>query len=199
MIVLALISSLAFLIDLGIFIALHFLPTGYSPISHAVSDYAVGKYRSLFRIRLWVNALGVLALAGALTIAASSGMIHLATLDLLFLALIAPARVAMSFFPTDIEGQKLTRTGLLHYVFAVVSFAFAFTVVHDMTPALQRALPLVASPLGFFNLLVLPGLIAVVVTLVPALRRIFGLFERIYLLTILLWLLLVSVALVVLH
>jgi hypothetical protein len=132
-----------------------------------------------------------------LAIAASSGRIQLATLDLLFLVLIAPARLAMSFFPTDIENQKLTRTGLLHYVFVVFSFFFAFTALRDMTPVLQRDFPWAAGPLGFFNILVLPALVAVIVTLLPALRRIFGLFERIYLLTILLWLLLVSVALAV--
>lgn len=196
MLILSLISLLTFLIDLGIFIALHVLPTGYSPISHAVSDYAVGKYSSLFRVRLWVNALGILTLAAALVLATHAGRIQLATTDLLLLALIAPVRVAMSFFPTDIEGKKLTRTGLLHYLCAILSFAFAFIALRDMTPALQQVFPWVAGALGLLSVLLLPALIAVVVTLVPALRRIFGLFERIYLLTILVWLLLVSVALV---
>lgn len=193
MIVFALVSLLAFLIDLGIFVALHVLPTGYSPISHAVSDYAVGKYKSLFRVRLWVNALGILALVAAL---ASASRVQIATLDLLFLGLVALTRVAMSFFPTDLEGKKLTRTGLLHYLCAILSFAFAFTALRDMTPALQHAFPWASGTFGFLYVLVLPALIAVIVTLVPMLRRIFGLFERIFLLTILFWLLLVSVALV---
>lgn len=193
MIVFALVSLLAFLLDLGIFVALHILPSDYSPISHAVSDYAVGKYKSLFRVRLWVNALGILVLVAAL---ASASRVQIATLDLLSLGLVALTRVAMSFFPTDLEGKKLTRIGLLHYLCAILSFAFAFTALRDMTPALQHAFPWASSMFGFLYVLAPPALIAVIVTLVPMLRRIFGLFERIFLLTILAWLLLVSVALV---
>ncbi len=194
MIILPLVSALAFLIDLGIFIALHFLSTGYSPISHAVSDYAVGKSSRLFRIRVLISALGVLALAAALYL--SPGKLQLAQLDLLFLLLVAVTRLALALFPTDLEGQKLTRNGILHYVFAVLSFAFAYTALRDMTPALQHAFPWAASIFGFLYILILPALIAVVVTLIPILRRIFGLFERIFLLTFLFWMLLVSVALV---
>jgi hypothetical protein len=48
---------------------LHFLPTGYNPIRHAVSDYAVGRYGPLFRIGLWSSSIGMLTLAVGLALA----------------------------------------------------------------------------------------------------------------------------------
>ena len=51
---------------LAIFVAWHILPTGYNPIRHAVSDYAIGRYGYSFRIGRWTSSLGVLALAFAL-------------------------------------------------------------------------------------------------------------------------------------
>ena len=186
-------SSLAYTLDLGFFVVLHILPTGYNPIRHAVSDYAIGKYRRWFQVRLWLNALGSLALAGALFIL--PGTPPLALFDLIFLILLVPARLGVALFPTDLEGKPRTRSGILHYLFAIISFALVYTVVRDMTPVLQTspAWSPIRGVLCFLAILVLPALIAVIVTLLPALRRIFGLFERIFLLTTTGWLLLVSV------
>jgi hypothetical protein len=41
---LALISLVASVAYLAIFVAWHVLPSGYDPIRHAVSDYAIGRY-----------------------------------------------------------------------------------------------------------------------------------------------------------
>ena len=35
---------------------MHFLPTGYSPVHNAVSDYGADSYSSLFRISLWSSS-----------------------------------------------------------------------------------------------------------------------------------------------
>src|SRR6266568_3498435 len=107
------VSTLAYGLELGIVIILHFLPTGYNPIKHAVSDYAVGKFSNIYRWRLWCSAIGALALAGALALRLEAG--NFGKDDLELLLLMAPVRVAMSFFPVDLEGQPLTRNGRLHY------------------------------------------------------------------------------------
>ena len=194
---LALVSLLAGLIYLVLFVTMHLLPTGYNPIRHAVSDYAVGKYGTLFRVAFWSSALNVLALA--IGLAVGVGVPPLASKDLVYLGLIAFARLAMSLFPTDIEGKRLTRTGILHYVFAILAFAFAYMAISDLTPVLQTLNPWqqVKEPLAILAWIVLPALILVVVTLLRPLRRVFGLCERLFLLTTNVWFILVSLLLLI--
>jgi hypothetical protein len=192
-----LVSLIGSLIYLTIFCALHFLPTGYNPIRHAVSDYAVGRYGFLFRIGLWSSSIGVLTLAVGLALAVGSP--PLASRDLVFLGLIALTRIAMSLFPTDIEGKHLTRTGILHYIFAILAFTFTYMAISNMTPVLgtlnswQQA----QKPLMWLAWAVLPELILVIITMFRPLRHIFGLFERLFLLTTNVWLILVALLLLV--
>jgi hypothetical protein len=189
---LAPVSLLAILINLAIFFALHFLPTGYNPIRHAVSDYAIGKYSPLFRVSLWSSSLGMLTLAVGLAMGVGSPL--LANRDLVFLGLIALTRIAMSLFPTDLEGKRLTRTGILHYVFAILTFAFVYNVISNLTPLLDTLNPWqeVKVPLTWLAWAVLPALVLVVITMFRPLRRIFGLFERLFLLITNGWFILVA-------
>jgi hypothetical protein len=46
------IAIVATAVQLAALVALHVLPPGYSPVSDAVSDYGVGRYRSVF----WLQA-----------------------------------------------------------------------------------------------------------------------------------------------
>jgi vacuolar-type H+-ATPase subunit I/STV1 len=176
----------------AVFVALHVLPSGYRPISHAVSDYAVGKYGYLFRVGLWVSALGTLALAVALH--QGVGAPPLATKDIVFLILIALARVGMTAFPTDLEGQGHSRTGLLHYVFAIAAFTFTYLAISDMTSVLRTlsSAPWTHGALHVTGALVAPELALVVITMIPRLRRAFGLSERLFLLTTNIWFVLAS-------
>jgi hypothetical protein len=182
---------------LVVFAALHVLPTGYQPIRHAVSDYAVGGYGHVFKAGLWLSSAGVLALAIALAL--KPGAPPLAESQLVFLFVVPFTRVGMAYFPTDLEGQKLTRNGRLHYLFAVASFAFTYAAIAGMTPRLG-ALPgwqPVAGLLGVLHWIVLIALILLVVTLIPRLRRIFGLFERAFLVSTNVWFVVVAVSLLV--
>ncbi len=194
---LSLVSCLAYLTDFGIFIVLHFLPTGYHPVQHAVSDYAIGEYHRLFRIYLWSSAFGTLALASALAAALGSPLVPSWVLG--FLVVLAFTCVAVSLFPTDIEGKPLTRTGILHYSFVVLSFAFMYTVPLNLTPTLTTIFPWqqMQALLAFLATIALPALIAVVVTMWRPLRVIFGLCERLFLITTNVWFILVSASLVV--
>jgi hypothetical protein len=181
---------------LAIFVAWHLLPSGYDPIRHAVSDYAVGRYGYLFRIGLWVGSLSVLALAAALI--TGVGAPPLATRDLLFLFLIPVARVGMALFVTDLEGQPRTRAGLAHYAFAILAFALTYVVISETTSVLRDLEPALwlRSSLKWSAWVVGPELLLVVVTMLGPLRRVFGAFERLFLLTTNVWFVLVAVLLI---
>ncbi|MEV7344172.1 DUF998 domain-containing protein [Streptomyces sp. NPDC093544] len=182
---------------LGIFTALHVLPTGYSPVHHAVSDYAVGRYGSLFRLGLLVSSLGVVFLAIGLTL--DPGAPPLAVSQLVFLFLVPAMRLGMALFPTDLEGEKLTRTGRLHYLFAIAAFAFTYAAISGMTSRLESVSPW-ESAHGLLSVLLwiaLVSLVLLVVTLLPRLRTVFGLFERVFLVSTNLWFITVGICLAV--
>jgi hypothetical protein len=180
-------SLAATLTYLAILTVLHVLPTGYSPVRHAVSDYGVGRYRSLFTVALYVSSVAALTLAFALLWGVGSP--PLATRDLVYLLLIPLARIGMTLFPTSLEGQRISRTGLLHYAFAVAAFTLTYLAISGMTPALRDLDPSqwAQNPLGWAEWIVGPALALVVVTMLRPLRRIFGLSERIFGLTTNVW------------
>jgi Protein of unknown function (DUF998) len=191
----AVVSLVATSAYLALFVAWHVLPTGYNPVRHAVSDYAIGRYGYLFRIGLWVSSLGVLALAFALM--AGVGSPPLATRDLVYLFLIPVTRIGMALFPTDLEGERLSRTGRMHYLFAIAAFTFTYLAISEMTSVLRDLDPAqwIRASLRWSAWAVAPELFLVVVTMVRPLRRIFGLFERLFLLTTNVWFILVAVQL----
>jgi hypothetical protein len=180
-------SFAATLAYLAMMLILHVLPTGYSPIRHAVSDYGVGRYEPLFTVALYVSSVGVLTLAFALL--RGVGSPPLATRDLVCLLLIPLARIGMTLFPTSLEGQRISRAGLLHYACAVAAFTLTYLAISGMTPALRALDPgeWARVPLGWAEWIVGPALALVVVTMLGPLRRLFGLFERIFLLTTNVW------------
>ncbi|WP_405904786.1 DUF998 domain-containing protein [Streptomyces sp. NBC_00828] len=181
----------------GIFVALHVLPTGYHPIRHAVSDYAVGQYGSLFRVGLLVSSLGVLFLAIGLTL--DPGAPPLAVSQLVLLYLVPAMRLGMAIFRTDLEGEKLTPTGRLHYLFAIAAFAFTYAAISGMTPRLTSVSPWQSADglLSALQWIALVSLVLLVVTLLPRLRTIFGLFERAFLVSTNLWFITVGICLAV--
>ena len=189
LLVLSLIATTTYLV---VFVALHLLPTGYRPVDHAVSDYGVGRYAGLFRLGLYASSLGVLALAFGLM--RGVGSPPLAARDLLYLLLIPVARIGMSIMPTALEGQRLGRTGRLHYVFAIAAFTFTYLLVSGTTSMLRASDPTSWSrgPLGWIAWAVAPELALVVVTMMGPLRRVFGLVERLFLLTTNVWFILVA-------
>lgn len=194
--ILALVSLAAILAYLTILAALHVLPSGYDPIRHAVSDYAIGTHGHLFRIGLWVSSLGVLALALALI--TGIGSPPLETRDLVLLMLVPVARVGMTLFPTDLEGDPFTPAGIAHYVLAILAFTLTYLVISDTTSVLRDLHPAawLDSSLKWSAAAVAPELFLVVITMLRPLRRVFGLCERLFLLTTNVWFILVAVLLI---
>jgi hypothetical protein len=199
---LAVLSAIACLTYLAVVAALHVLPTGYDPARHAVSDYGVGTYASLFRVGLWAGSIGVLALAVGLAVGVGSP--PLAISGPVYLGLVSACRIGESLFPTDVEGERLTRTGVLHYVFAILTFGFTYAAISNLTPALDLLHPWlsVRGVLKTLDWIVLVALIVVVAALLlprllPRLHRHFGIWERIFLLASYIWLVVVALGLAV--
>ena len=119
--------------------------------------------------------------------------------DLVFLGLVAVSRIGESLFPTNVEGERLTRTGALHYFFAILTFGFTYAAISGLTPDLVKIHPWHSEKalLTWLAGATLVGLILVVVTLLPRLRRIFGLCERFFLAVTYLWFILAAFLLIV--
>jgi hypothetical protein len=188
----ALVSLMATLTYVAIFVALHLLPTGYNPLRHAVSDYAIGTYGHLFRDGLYLSSVGVLALAVSLTRAIGSP--PLAAKDLVYLVMIPLSRVAMALFPTNLEGTPLSAAARVHYASAVAAFTFTYLVISETTPVLLDLTPppWLGEPLHWASFAVAPALFLVVLTIIGPLRKTFGTAERLFLVTTNAWFLLVA-------
>ncbi len=193
----ALISLLGSIIYVVVVLALHVLPAGYDPRHNAVSDYGVGQYAPLFRVSLWAGSIAAAALPAGLALGVGSP--PLISRDLVFLGLVAVSRIGESLFPTTVEGRRLTRTGALHYLFAILTFGFTYAAISGLTPDLVKIHPWYSDK-GLLTWLAgatLVGLILVVVTLLPRFRRVFGLCERFFLVVTYAWLVLVAFLLIV--
>ena len=175
-------AALLYFVQLALFLALN-IRGSYSLVGHAVSDYGVGPSRPLFTIYGLIGIIAAIALGAAVLMdgrfPARGGV---------YLLAVAALRLGVLAFSTDLEGRRLTGTGKLHYLFAIASFALAYMAIDVLNPV---ALPVVAnwaSPiLAGLYWIVAVSLAGVVICLIPALRRIFGLVERIFLVSVLLW------------
>ena len=174
------------LVCLASILLLHALPTGYNPIRNAVSDYGVGKYRVWHR-----TAVLSLAVAGfALAIASTGKIKPESDVVIGFLVVFAVARTVIPFFPTDIEGQTLTTRGRIHWGLAITAFAS------------------LACAAGFYKGTILDDAIGWIVVVaaslmilalaVPRLRKILGLFERMFYFSMICWFLVTGIELVLL-
>ena len=105
-----------------------------------------------------------------------------------YLLAVAALRLGVLAFPTDLEGERLTKTGRLHYLFAIASFALAYMAIDVLNPiALPIAADWTSLVLGGLYWIVAVSLAGVVICLIPALRRVFGLVERLFLVSVMLW------------
>ncbi|GAA1703539.1 DUF998 domain-containing protein [Kribbella yunnanensis] len=175
---LAAVAATLFLIRLGLFVALHLVRSDYNPIEHAVSDYAVGPTRRLATTATWVWAAAWATLAAAV----DHGTIWLLLLAAIF--------AVLPFLPTDLEGARRTVVGRVHYIAAIAWFAISFTLTSTFTAQYNLVV------LTALRWIALVSLAALVVALLvrPLRRRFFGLSERIFIVAINLFYLVVPIA-----
>lgn len=174
-------------------VVLHLLPTGYNPVRNAISDYGVGPYRR------WLHAEAFASGVAAFTIAiASTSSILAKPIGVTGLLVAAgTARILLAVFPTDVHEpsqtrisriHSWTRTGRIHMVLAIISFAG------------------IAFAAGFFNGTTIDTIVGrvvvatAIITLVGLvwwrLKPIFGLLERLFFFSMIGWFLVIGIELI---
>lgn len=167
-------------------VALHFLPTGYDPMTQAVSDYGVGQYGVWMDLAFFAFGIGIVALAISLARFVVSS--RLGRVGVLLLSTAGVCTFTVGFFPTDLEGAPLTATGAVH----VSLSALAFVALVLGTLILSQSFRQSEVLRGFYKSSMVLSLI-VTVAFVIVVIRLSGLTERIFILAFYTWLSLTSV------
>jgi hypothetical protein len=150
--------------------------TGRNPLRDAVSDYGAGPYRLFYTVLVCSLGLGALLLLIALargTDVPNGGLI--------WLGVYAATRIAIAFFPHDLEGKSVTPTGRVHLALAAAAFAAIAFAAADLAPALRDEPGWGAESLiGALRWAVIVTAVATLVARVvlPIRRSTFGLVER---------------------
>ena len=189
----SIIAALATAVQAVALIMLHLLPTGYNPVRDAVSDYGVGPYRGWFWLQAVAGGVGCLALAIALA------QLHPFTPTQVAVALIvtAGARLLIPFFATDQDGSRFqTLHGTIHMILAVIAFGGMVWAATGLWSTLSHypAWRGAEGALTIIPRIMLGSVIAVVLAIVgPRLKPFFGVFERLFYLSSITWVLIVAI------
>jgi len=103
---------------------------------------------------------------------------------IIYLMIRAITVIGVLIFPTDIEGEKRTKIGLLHYLFAILQFTAIVKLAVNLTSAFSAVLPdsFLITALSTLSTVINISIAGVVAgMIVPYVKKIFGLIERIFL------------------
>lgn len=185
------IAAACYVLALALLIALHVVERQRNPVRAAVSDYGIGSAARLFKVYGAAGIIGAAALCRAMLDYPGAEFPRAAAYCLGALAVL---RLGIFAFKTDEGAFGRTREGIIHLVFAVVTFTLAYEVVSISGPtALAISGGALHSAFALLSWIVPVSLALVVVTMVlSGLRAFFGLAERAFLVSTLLWFLLLS-------
>lgn len=178
--VVALVLGLA---RLAMFIGLHVHASDYDPVRHAVSNYAVGRTRPLSSAMTWATGGMWLALAVAVGLGFPQWSDRIGVVACL--AVLALLFAALPLLPTDLEGERPTLVGRLHLLAAIAWFALSYACMGNFARLLQEP-PTIGATLVVLSWVTLVSLILLIAALLikPLRRRLFGLFERAFLVAV---------------
>ena len=129
----AAVAIACFLVVLGALLALHLLRPEFDPLTHRLSEYAIGPYGFLMTLAFAAAGLGLLALGHTVW----HGVRHSFWIVLACAAMVAAAAAdgLMAFFVADPYGPHavVTVSGRVHDVLAL-SHAFCWSVAIGATP-----------------------------------------------------------------
>jgi len=190
------IALIAVSAQLAILVALHVLPTKYDPVHDAISDYGVGDYHRYFWAQLVAGALACIGIAVALT-----GLHpYVPTLVVVLLLANAAARLLMPAFPTDQSGNRFeTVRGTIHMVLAVAAFAAVAAAATGLGGLFSHYSTWHSAKglLVAVGWVVLAGAVACALGLIgPRLKSTFGLIERFFTLSVIVWIYIMSIELI---
>lgn len=189
------VAALAAAVQAAALVVLHLLPTGYDPVPDAVSDYGIGRYHGWFWLQAVAGGVGCLALGIGLA------QLHPFTPAQAVTALVvaAAARFLIPFFATDQKGSRFqTLPGTIHMVLAVIAFGGLVWAATGLWPTLSRypAWHGAQGALTIIPWIMLGSVIAVVLAVRgPRLQPFFGVFERLFYLSSITWVLIVAIGL----
>jgi Protein of unknown function (DUF998) len=189
----SIVAALATAVQAVALVMLHLLPTGYSPVRDAVSDYGVGPYRGWFWLQAVAGGVGCLTLAIALV------QLHPFTPTQAVIALIAAgaARFLVPLFATDQQGNRFqTLHGTVHMILAVIAFGGLVWAATGLWSTLSHypAWHGAEGALTIIPWIMLGSVIAVVLAIRgPRLKPFFGVFERLFYLSSITWALIVAI------
>ncbi len=169
------------------------LPPHYSPISQAESDLAVGPYGYLMAINFAIRGLLSLALLGALVSLVAKK--SLSQVGLALLGIWGVGALILAVSPTDLAGAHPTLHGIIHLLVATLAFACGAVgaLLLSLSFARDTRLQSLRTPAMVIATLAIIALFPVLFgTSVNALQHNFGLFERIFIGLVLLWMLIVA-------
>jgi hypothetical protein len=167
------------------------LRTGRNPARDAVSDYGAGPYRLFYTVLVCSLGIGALLLLAAL--ARGTGV---SKGGLIWLGVFGVARIAIAFFPHDLDGRPVTPVGRVHLVLAAAAFAAIAFAAADLAPALADEPGWGAGTLiGALRWAVIITAVATLVArvVVPVRQATFGLVERLLYASFIAFLIVVSV------
>ncbi len=170
---------------------LHFLPTGYNPVTQAVSDYGVGQYAVWMDLAFFAIGIGIVALA--LTLLRFDSSPTFGRIGPVLLGIGGASMFLLGLFPTDLEGAPSTTHGSLHNLLGLVGFLslIAGTLV------LSRRFGRIQSLSKFYKSSVILAIVTAVLFVLLfgffASVGYFGAGERAFLLALASWLLLTSI------
>jgi hypothetical protein len=175
--VLAAVAAAAFLAAAVTLVWVDVIHTGHRPERDAVSDYGAGPYRWFYSTIVVSLGLGALLLLLALargTDVAAGGLI--------WLGVYAVTRLAIAWFPHDLEGKPVTPVGRVHLALAAAAFAAIAFAAADLAPALgdQPGWDGASDLIGVLRWAVIVTAFATLLARValPVRRVAFGLVER---------------------
>jgi type IV secretory pathway TrbD component len=159
----------------GAVLLLHVLPTGYRPLSDAVSLYGVGRFRRLYQLQVVASGLAALALAAGLVAAAVPFGVAIG-----LLALYGVARVTIARYPAD-PAPPLTRTGRRHVALAGLAFVSIGLAAPILSGEIADRWQLNPSWFTALSWAVIGTMLAMfAVNSSPRSRPVFGTFERLF-------------------
>ena len=175
----------SFVLEGGFFAFMHFREPRTKVLSDPVSYLALGSSARIFLAYVAMGALGSAFLASAMLTSFSHQFSWFAVGAL---ALSVPARLGVMRFKTGRGAWASAAEGRLHFVFAVLTFVLTYIAIHAATVALSTgAASSLAVSLTTLRWIAAASLAACLLTMIPRFRAAFGLFERVFLGSTVLW------------
>ncbi len=184
------VATVLYGLDIAILISFQFLNRDYRLLSHAFSEYGLGRTAHLFKVYVIAGCIAAPLLAWQFWSAGYPLAISV------YLLLVALGRLGVGLFPVDLPDVPRTTSGTVHHAATLMAFGCAFMAVTEATPILSASVAgMSGNLLVVLKHLISLGFFAVGLTISLPMYRFFGLAERLFLYATALWFLTATLSL----